>query len=199
MSQARKQQQPISYTWSDYLQWPERPRLELIDGDAVAMSPAPGLGHQDVVGEIFSQAKQFLEGHPCRVFVAPVDVRLPRADEADERIDTVVQPDVLVVCDPSKLSDRGVRGAPDWVVEVIGRGSASHDQTRKRRVYERSGVREFWLVHPMDRVVTIYRHDGQAYGRPDVLDLEGTTEVAVVPGLVIDWERVARWLPPMEL
>ena len=193
-------QQPgqTPYTWTDYLGWPAQPRLELIDGDAVAMSPAPGLAHQDAVLEIASQAKQFLEGKPCRAFVAPLDVRLPRANEADARIDTVVQPDVLVVCDPSKLDERGVRGAPDWVVEVISRGSASHDHVRKRRVYERSGVREYWLVHPLDRVLMVYRHDGQAYGRPDVQDLEGTTEVGVLPGLVIDWAQVVRWLPPMD-
>jgi len=194
---AAKTEVPHHFTWSDYQQFAGPQRWELLDGQALAMSPAPGLLHQDVVLEIASQAKQFLEDKPCRAFVAPLDVRLPQHDEDDELVDTVVQPDVLVVCDPSKLDERGVRGAPDWVVEVISPSTAGHDQVRKRRVYERAGVREFWLVHPQDRLAILYRHDGTAYGRPDVLELQGTSEVAALPGLVIDWERVARWLPPL--
>ena len=87
--------------------------------------------------EIYLQARQALEGKPCRVFIAPVDVRLPKRDEADQQVDTVVQPDVLVVCDSSKLDRRGVRGAPDWLVEVPSPSTASHDQIRKRTLYER--------------------------------------------------------------
>ncbi len=192
---AKNSAQVQHFTWADYQGWHDGQRWELVDGEARAMSPAPGVEHQEIVLEIASQAKQFLADKPCRAFVAPLDVRLPRHAEADEQVDTVVQPDVLVVCDPSKLDERGVRGAPDWVVEVISPSSAGHDQVKKRRVYERAGVREFWLVHPLDRVVTIYRHDGQAYGRPDVQEFEGTSEVAVLPGLLIDWARVVRWLP----
>lgn len=187
------------FTYADYLAWPEPPRRELIDGAAYAMAPAPDLAHQDTVGELFAQVKRALEGTPCRVFVAPVDVRLPKRDEADERIDTVVQPDVFVVCDPAKLDRRGVRGAPDWVVEVLSPGTAAHDMIRKRRAYEQAGVREYWLVHLADRVLTAYHLQGDAYGRPDTQELEGETAVAVLPGVIIEWAPVVRWLPPVEL
>ena len=131
------------HTYGDYLHWPENVRYELIDGAAYLMAPAPTLDHQDVAGELYRQLSNALLGKPGRAFIAPVDVRLPKAREADEQIDTVVQPDVLVVCDQAKLDRRGVRGAPDLVVEVLSPSTASHDQLLKRRVYERAGVPEY--------------------------------------------------------
>ncbi len=192
------QRETKRFTYADYLRWPDPPRRELIDGSPYAMAPARDLAHQDVVGELILQLKLALEGKPCRAFVAPVAVRLPKHDEADESIDTVVQPDVFVVCDPGKLDRRGVRGAPDWVIEVLSPGTAAHDMIRKRRAYEQAGVREYWLVHLFDRVVTVYHLQDGAYGRPDTQELEGETAVAALPGVVVQWAPVARWLPPQE-
>jgi Uma2 family endonuclease len=186
------------HTYGEYLTWPEDTRYELIDGEAYLMAPAPDLVHQDVAGEVFSQVHTQLAGKPCRAFVAPVDVRLPKSNEADYQIDTVVQPDVLVVCDPSKLDRRGVRGAPDWVLEVLSPSTAGHDQVLKRLIYERAGVREFWLVHPMDRVLTIYRLDGVEYGKPDVQELKGSTEIRLLPGVIVAWDALAERLPRPE-
>ena len=182
------------YTYGDYLTWPDDVRCELIDGVVYMMSPAPILAHQDVAGEIFFQAKQALRGKPCRAMIAPLDVRLPRSAEADEETDVVVQPDVLVVCDANKLDRRGVRGAPDWVVEVLSPSSASRDQIEKRRIYERHGVLEYWLVHPTDRILTVYLLQNGEYGKPDIFKLEGSIAVAVVPGLSIDWEAMTPYL-----
>jgi Uma2 family endonuclease len=120
---------------------------------------------------------------------------LPKRDENDEEVETVVQPDVLVVCEPSKLDRRGVRGAPDLVIEVLSAATASHDQVLKRRVYERAGVREYWLVHSVDRVVTVYRLVDGEYGRPDVFELAGTTPVGVLPGVAIAWDELVQRLP----
>lgn len=186
------------HTYGEYLTWPEDVRYELIDGVAYLMAPAPDLAHQDVAGEVFSQLHVQLVGKPCRAFVAPVDVRLPKGKEADEDIDTVVQPDVLVVCDESKPGHRGVRGAPDGVLEVLAPSTASHDQVAKRRIYERAGVKEFWLVHPMDRVLTIYRLIGAEYGKPDVQELKGATDIAVLPGVRVEWDALAERLPQPE-
>lgn len=186
------------HTYADYLGWPEDVRYELIDGVAWMMAPAPDLAHQEIAGEVFRQLANRLEGHPCRVFIAPVDVRLPRAAEADEDVDTVVQPDVLVVCDPARLDRRGVRGAPDFVVEVLSPATAAHDHVRKRRIYERAGVREYWLVHPADRMVTIYRLAGAEYGKPEVCLLAGETPVGVLPGAAIAWDALVERLPPVE-
>lgn len=183
------------HNYRDYLGWPDDVRYELIDGEAYCMAPAPDLVHQDVAGGLYRQLGNALEGRACRVFIAPVDVRLPRAGEADDAVDTVVQPDVLVVCNPDKLDRRGVRGAPDWIAEVLSPSTASHDQIAKRRVYERAGVAEYWLIHPTDRVLTIYRLDGAEYGKPDICELAGVTPVGVLPGVVIDWGALVARLP----
>ncbi|WP_295404979.1 Uma2 family endonuclease [uncultured Thiocystis sp.] len=178
-------------TYGEYCQWPDDERWELIDGNAFAMAPAPTRLHQDFVVELTRQIANALQDHPCRVYVAPFDVRLPKGDEADARIDTVVQPDVAVICDPSKLDDKGCRGAPDWIVEILSPSSAVHDQIRKRALYERHGVREYWLLHPIDRVLTIYRLGEQgAFGKPDVVELEGTTAVSAIAGLEIQWPEI---------
>ncbi len=186
------------HTYADYLGWPEDVRYELIDGAAYLMAPAPTLDHQDFAGEIYFQLRQGLQGKPCRAFIAPVDVRLPKAQEADEQIDTVVQPDVLVICDEGKLDRRGVRGAPDFVVEVLSPSTASHDHVLKRLVYERAGVREYWLVHPTDRMVTIYRLENGEYGKPDVRELSAETPVGILPGVAIVWDDLLRRVPQPE-
>jgi len=183
------------HTYSDYLNWPDDVRYELINGEAFLMSPAPDLSHQDVAGEIYFQIRLALQGKSCRAFMAPVDVRLPKQQEADERIDTVVRPDVLVVCDSSKLDKRGVRGAPDWIVEVLSPSTAGHDQIKKRQLYEQHGVREYWLVHAIDRVLTIYRLENNEYGKPDIVPLEGETPVSILPEIVIRWDELVTRLP----
>ena len=186
------------YTYADYLQWPDDTRYELIDGEAFLMSPAPLVEHQEVAGELFRQLANQLDGQPCRPYIAPVDVRLPRKDEADAAIDTVVQPDVLVVCDPHKIDRRGVRGAPDWVLEVLSPSTAAHDQIAKRRTYERAGVREYWLVHPGDRTLTVYVLDNGQYGRPEIYELKDATPIGVLPGVSIAWDALVERLPKPE-
>src|SRR5215469_7210461 len=106
----------LHHTYADYLTWLDDQREELIDGIAyVKEPPAPTRSHQEIVGELYHQVRLALKGKPSRTYIAPFDVRLPKAEEADDRIDTVVQPDVLVVCELNKLDDRGMRGAPDWI------------------------------------------------------------------------------------
>ena len=191
----RKEQR---FTYADYQRWPEEARYELIDGEAFLMAPAPLIEHQIIAGEIFRQLANALDGQACTPFVAPVDVRLPRADEADEAVDTIVQPDVLVVCDPAKIDRRGVRGAPDWLVEVLSPSTAAHDQIAKRGTYERAGVREYWLVHPGDRTLTVYALiDGQ-YGRPEIYELKDHTPIGVLPGVSIAWDALVTRLPQPE-
>jgi len=186
------------YTYADYLQWPDDTRYELIDGEAFLMSPAQLVEHQEVAGEVFRQLANQLDGQSYRPYIAPVDVRLPRTDEADAAIDTVVQPDVLVVCDPSKIDRRGVRGAPDWVLEVLSPSTAAHDQIAKRRTYERAGVREYWLVHPGDRTLTVYLLENGRYGRPEIYELKDATPIGVLPGVSIAWDALVARLPKQE-
>lgn len=181
---------PPRFTYGDYCQWEGDDRWELIDGEVFDMSPAPSRRHQQVVGGLFTQIQVFLESHPCEVYVAPVDVRLPEGDEADDEITTVVQPDVTVVCDPGKLDDAGCRGAPDWIVEVLSPRTSARDQVHKRDLYERHGVREYWIVHPDDRVVTTYRRIDGSYQGGAVSEAGGTLRPGVFEELQIDWERV---------
>ncbi len=179
------------YTYADYLKWSGGCGDELIDGAAyVREPPAPSPSHQGIVVGVSSQVYAALKGKPHRVYVAPFDVRLPKSAEQDDLIDTVVQPDVLIVCDPQRIDRRGMRGAPDWLAEVLSPYTASHDQIVKLRAYERAGVREVWFVHPTDRTLAIYRLDGGRYGRPSILELKGRVQIAAVPEVTVDWDEV---------
>ena len=179
------------HTYSDYLTWSRDYGDELIDGDAyVRESPSPSQSHQQIVVELCRQAANALEDQPCDVYVAPLDLRFAKSAEEDDLVDTVVQPDVLIVSDLKKVDARGVRGAPDWVAEVLSRSTARHDQTVKLSAYERAGVREVWLVDPVDRTLTVYLLEAGYYGRATVLELKGRTQLTVVPGVTVDWARV---------
>lgn len=179
------------WSYADYLTWPEGERWELIDGTAWAMSPAPVRRHQEVSRRLERAIDDKLGGRPCRMFHAPFDVLLPRAGEADDEVDTVVQPDIVVFCDKSKLTPAGARGAPDIVVEVLSPSTAKKDQNDKFALYERHGVREYWVVDPAGKWLCVYRlgadgrfDDGELreslreYGRIESRVLEG---FAVLP------------------
>ena len=175
------------YTYRDYRQWPDDERWELIDGVAYAMS-APTFGHQEIVVELGRQFGNFLKGKDCRVVVAPCDVFFYRLREQDEDdIDTVVQPDVLVVCDRDKIRDRGVWGAPDLVVEILSPSTSRKDQNEKFNLYQRSGVKEYWVVDPKGHWLQQYLKGDDGLFAPEVtLDGTGTLECQVLPGLAID-------------
>lgn len=189
---------PERYTYADYLTWDDDVRRELIDGEIFVMSPAPRRSHQRLALALATQIEAQIEetDGDCEVNIAPFDVRLPASSEADGDEETVVQPDLVVICDGSKLDDRGARGAPDWVVEVLSPSTASHDQIRKRELYEKHGVPEYWLVHPQDRVALIYRLEaGGQYGGPEIVECSGNCAVGAVEGLTIDWDRAFARVP----
>lgn len=179
------------YTYGAYRAWTDDARWELIDGHAYMMAPAPTRAHQVVVGEVFFQIRRQLEGHRCRPFVAPFDVRLPRGTERDDDVDTVVQPDLVVMCDPAKLDERGCRGTPDWVIEVLSPATADHDHRVKRALYERVGVPEYWLLHPSDRTLHVYCLEAGAYGKPEVYDFSGAVPTAAIAGVAVDLAQAA--------
>ncbi len=179
------------YSYADYAQWPEDERWELIDGVAYAMT-APQRLHQDIVSELCRQVGNYLYGKSCKFYVAPFDVRLPRQDEADAKVETVVQPDLSVICDPSKLDKQGCRGAPDWIVEVLSPSTALKDMDTKRSLYQRHGVQEYWIIHPEDRWILVYTLDAQdRYGQPGVFGMDEPTVVQRFPDLNIDWSFMA--------
>jgi Uma2 family endonuclease len=184
------------HTYAEYFRWDDEKRYELIGGIAyVKEPPAPTRFHQELVGELYYQVKVALEAQRWRTYVAPFDVRLPKAGEADDLVDTVVQPDVLIVRDLSKLDGRGMRGAPDWIAEVLSPTTSRHDQFVKIPVYERVGVLEVWLIHPIERTLTVYRLENGRYGRPIILELKGRATIGALPGVSVDWDRI---LPMLE-
>ena len=179
------------HTYADYLTWSATYGDEVIDGTAyVREPPAPSPSHQGMAGELYRQIGNALEDKPCRVCVAPSDIRLPKSTEADEQVDTVVQPDIFIVSDLRNVDARGLRGAPDWLAEVLSPGSANRDRNVKLPVYERAGVREVWLIEPLDRTLTLYRLEAGRYGSPTFLELKGRTALAAVPGVTIDWDKM---------
>jgi len=185
------------HTYADYLTWSRTYGDELIDGTAyVREPPAPTWSHQAIVGEVYYQIVRALDDKPARVCVAPSDIRLPKSSEKDDQVDTVVQPDIFIVSDLRNVDARGLCGAPDWLAEVLSPSTARHDRFTKLPAYERAGVREVWLINPMDRTVSIYRLEAGHYGPAIVLELKGRTQLTAVDGVTIDWDRVLAKMAP---
>lgn len=180
------------FTYGDYVGWSGDERWELIDGEAFAMSPAPSRRHQEAVVGLLGQIEPQLRHGPCRVYVAPFDVRLPRGAEEDSAVETVVQPDVAVICDPGKLDAAGCRGAPDWIVEVLSPATSARDRVHKRELYERHGVPEYWVLDPDGRRLTIHRLDPSSgrYAPPITASADGRSSPRPVPSVTIDWSLV---------
>jgi Uma2 family endonuclease len=154
------------YTYKEYRSWPEGERWELIEGVAYAMSPAPTRLHQRLVVDLVVKLGVFLKGKSCELLVSPIDVFLPLSpDETEDEVDTIVQPDVIVVCDHGKLIDKGVRGGPEFVVEILSPSTAMKDLSKKKALYARHGVREYWVVNPEDLSVLAYRLENGEFGR----------------------------------
>jgi len=147
----------VPFTYRDYASWPADERWELIDGVAYDMCAAPSRRHQAISVVLSMYFSNCFKGKPCKVYVAPFDVVLPDKGTDDWRDSiTVVQPDLVVICDKSKLTDEGCLGAPDLVVEIISPYTSKKDIKEKFDLYEREGVREYWIVYPGDRAVQVY-------------------------------------------
>ncbi|MFZ2959495.1 MAG: Uma2 family endonuclease [Candidatus Ozemobacteraceae bacterium] len=195
MEQAKKPDER-RFTYGNYCTWPENERWELIDGVPFDMTPAPSRQHSYISGNLAFLLHKFFLGKPCEVHNAPFDVRLPRNNEPDDEVETVVQPDILVVCDEKKLDEKGCRGAPDLVIEIISPSTASKDHITKKHLYEKHGVKEYWLISPGDRLVTIYQlESNRKFGIPRVFGDTDKIEVALFNGLEIDLTSVFPLLP----
>lgn len=176
------------FTYADYKAWELNPgeRYELIDGAAYAMA-APNTEHQRILTMLIGEFYAFLRGKPCEVFAAPFDVRL--FFQEDESDDTVVQPDLTVICDPGKLGDEGCRGAPDLVIEILSPSNTAIEMERKLNCYQEAGVREYWIVDPMNRLIRVYLLKDGRYV-PQTLRAAGLARSAVLPGLELPLAEV---------
>ncbi|HNX74985.1 MAG TPA: Uma2 family endonuclease [Candidatus Rifleibacterium sp.] len=179
------------FTWADYITWPENERWEIINGEAFDMSPAPGVMHQEVSTALSGLLYNFFSEHTCRLFHAPFDVKLPENDEAIEETSTIVQPDIVVYCDPEKLDEHGGTGAPDLAVEILSPSSSKRDLIDKMALYERHGVREYWVVDTFNKVISIWNleKDGK-FGREQTFRREDQLKSTIFPELNISLEKV---------
>jgi Uma2 family endonuclease len=171
------------WTYADYKEWELKPgeRFELIDGVAYAMA-APNTEHQIIASNLNGEFYNFLKGKKCQVIPAPFDVRL--FYEEDESDDTVVQPDLVVVCDPAKLGKEGCEGAPDLVIEILSPSNTAIEMHRKLGLYQDAGVREYWVIDPDQKLIEIYRLNNDHY-EPYMLRLGDTVLSPLFPGLAI--------------
>lgn len=179
---------PTHYTYADCCNCPEEERWELIDGEAYLL-PTPLRIHQKFLVEILVQIGNYLEEKTCEVYVAPFDVRLPKQDEPDEKIDTVVQPDISVICDENKLDNKGCRGTPDWIIEILSPSNSFRDLEVKLKIYEKHGVKEYWIINPEENQLVMYLLDLQGkYNQPIIYPLTQPVQVSLFPDLFIEWE-----------
>lgn len=145
-----------SYSYADYLTWQLNEAVELIKGKIQLMSPAPNVKHQRLSIYLSSRLFYYFENKACQVFSAPFDVRLYDRTKSllvNKEITTVVQPDICVICDNSKLDEQGCNGAPDWIIEILSKGNSKKEVKIKHALYAESGVKEYWLVFPYEEVV----------------------------------------------
>jgi Uma2 family endonuclease len=161
-----------SYSYVDYLTWKFQERVEIIKGKLFPMSPAPSREHQKISTALSALVWNHFRRHSCQVFEAPFDVRLNTTKANNESSVTVVQPDLCVICDENKLDDSGCNGAPDLIVEILLPGKSKRKMKEKFEVYEETGVREYWLVNPLDKAVMIYvlNKEGIFIGKQPVLE-----------------------------
>ncbi len=144
------------YSYADYLTWFDEKRRELVNG-FVKLFAAPVRKHQEISINLATDVKIFLKNKPCRIYHAPFDVRFPANGETeDSDIYTVVQPDISIICDKKKLDKRGCIGAPDMIIEILSKSSVAHDTKVKFELYEKHGVREYWIVRPDEETVTVF-------------------------------------------
>ncbi len=184
-----------TYSYADYLKWQFQERIELLRGKIFPMTPAPSIRHQTVSNNLSGLFFNYFRYNDCRQFAAPFDVRLynkKKSARANQEIFTVVQPDLCVVCDSVKLKDnQSCNGAPDLVVEILSPGNTKREMKDKFELYEEAGVREYWLVHPLDESVQIYvLNEAERY-----IGLQPATEIAqsaIFPELSVDLVEVFR-------
>ncbi|WP_018933100.1 Uma2 family endonuclease [Gracilibacillus lacisalsi] len=173
------------YTYADYRTWNDGERVELIDGEIFNMSPAPSRRHQEVLRELSTAFSVFLRERECEVFFAPFDVRLFVDNKNDDDINNVVQPDLSIVCDQEKLDDKGCNGSPDMIIEILSPSSVKLDRWKKYHLYEKAGIKEYWLVDPVNESVEIHLLVGDQYKFQGVFTKDDTISVNIITGLKV--------------
>ena len=178
------------YTFADIQAWDEDERIELVYGRLVMMA-TPLRIHQKVSGELFSQLHEYLKGKKCEVYHPPFAVR-PFEEDGDfpEKVDTMVEPDISVICDPDKLDAFGCKGAPDLIIEILSPSTQRHDRVTKFNLYQRAGVREYWIVDPANPSVQSFILENGGYKANDFKIAGEQIKVNVLEDCILDLSQV---------
>ncbi len=177
------------FSYVDYLTWNESERWEILDG-VPYMQASPSRRHQEISLLLLMKFANYLEDKPCKVYHAPFCVRLDESKN-DSEINNVVEPDITIVCDASKLDEKGCKGSPDMIIEIISPSSGKLDKIKKFNKYEKAGVKEYWIVEPELNVLSIFRlAPNGRYGRPEMYSDEDTARASIFPDLEIDLKRI---------
>jgi Uma2 family endonuclease len=141
------------YSMVDYLSWKFKERVELLKGYVAKISPAPNSGHQIISWNLASEFSIVFKNKPCKAFAAPFDVYLPKNSKSEQ---TIVQPDLCVICDTSKIEKKGCVGTPDLMVEILSPGNSRKEVIDKYEIYQEAGVKEYWVIYPAEQVLQVY-------------------------------------------
>ena len=175
-----------SYTYADYLRWKFKERVELLKGKIVRMSPAPNRNHQEISINLNGFLWTFFRKDLCKLYSAPFDVRLVKSKSNDEKVITVVQPDLCVICDENKLDEKGCNGAPDLIVEILSPGNSKKEMGIKFDLYEENGVKEYWIVEPAEKAIFIYNLQNERFIGMKPLTEDDKMKSILFPELIFD-------------
>ncbi|GAB4191315.1 MAG: Uma2 family endonuclease [Thermoflexibacter sp.] len=183
-----------TYTYADYLLWQFEEKVELIRGKIFKMSPAPNLKHQRISWQLSGLFFNYFSKHPCKAFSAPFDVRLydsKKSQKANKDIYTVVQPDLCVICDKSKLDEQGCIGAPDLIIEILSKGNTTKEMKIKYELYEESGVKEYWVIYPYEEnLLQFVLNDKQKYELNSIYVTNDVLTSTLFPDLRVNLEEI---------
>jgi len=187
MAEALRKENRI-YNYGDYASWTDDDRWEIIEGEAHSMSPAPTLDHQRYLRRLLNKFENYLEGKTCEVFNSPCDLLLLEEGETVDKATNIVQPDIMVVCDSNKLfENKCCVGAPDLIIEILSPSTASKDMKKKRLLYERFGVKEYWIVDPVHKTIQVFTSgEDKLYGKSNIYSSEDKIKVGLFADLEID-------------
>ncbi len=180
------------YTYKDYLSFSDNEYVEIIDGKILAMSPAPSRIHQELIMEISAELRNYIKANKgtCKVYPAPFDVVLIKDNSSELDSTNIIQPDISVICDKNKLNDKGCTGSPDMIVEVVSKFNPGNDYVKKLYLYEKYGVKEYWIVNPMKKNILVYTLTSNGYNEPDVYTFDDKIKVSIFENLEIDFNDI---------
>lgn len=181
------------YTYKDYIVYDENERIEIIEGKIYNMSPAPSRIHQKLIMELSAEIRNYIKYNNglCEVYPSPFDVILKNDNEIIDDSRNIVQPDISVICDKNKLTDKGCTGSPDMIVEIVSLYNPNNDFIRKLNLYDKYKVKEYWIVNPMKENILVYKlDDNGSYGMPDIYTFKDKIKVGIYDNLEIDFNSI---------